>query len=200
MTISIEFNDESLTPLYLKYSGQCNPQPAYVSMDECGVITADADGNIGNSMSSHVWNARTIRFKCPNSVKSSALIEYLNDQDTQSKFQQLHDMHSVEWDGSNHVGIFTDYDEMESIVSTIECELEALDVVDIYEPYQVIENMSINEIWRGSWDETLDQLVDDDIYIDGDLKNCIIEYAQNEYDQNGIDSIPLTMREFIDCE
>lgn len=197
--VSIEFNTQSSAiPLYLKYSGQCNAQDAYVAMDECGLITASPNGEIGNSMPSYVWHNRTLRFTCPNTVKGSALLEYLNSEDTQLKFQTIHDMHSVGWNGNNHVGKFTDDDQFEALKQEIESELEALDCAEIWEPYSVIESMTLEMIWMGNWDDTLVQF--DGLYIDGDLKDCIIEYAQNEYDANGIESIPLSMREFIELD
>ena len=46
-------------PLYLRYSGQTNPQPAHIEIDpEEKTITAEANPEIGNAVPMNVWHGR----------------------------------------------------------------------------------------------------------------------------------------------
>lgn len=79
ITITLDYGlQERLAPLYHRYPRQSNPQPAYVRLDETwGVVPA---------------------------ITGRALASLLQRDDVRALLQRVHDGHSVEWDGSNHIG------------------------------------------------------------------------------------------------
>ena len=68
MTITISLNDDNGTnaPLYAKYEGQSQPQPAYLEFDPANQETlelkAQYNGGIGNAVPFDVWNGQILRF------------------------------------------------------------------------------------------------------------------------------------------
>lgn len=95
-----------LAPLYHRYPIQIKPQPAYVTMDDDGVVEVRSDGKIGCGVPLSVWHGVTRRFRVYPCVSADALANYL-ESDGLSLLERIHAGHSVEWDGSNHVGKLT---------------------------------------------------------------------------------------------
>lgn len=64
----------------------------------------------GQGVPPEMWHGRVLSFPVQRSrpVDGQALVEWLRDGDGQSLLQRIVAGHSVEWDGSNHVGELTD--------------------------------------------------------------------------------------------
>jgi len=92
-----------LHPLYHRYSGENNPQEAFISVQpEHGCISADWNGNIGSSVASNVWHRREFMFL----VSPELTAQEINDlmEEIQPLADILYDGFSSDWDGSNYVG------------------------------------------------------------------------------------------------
>lgn len=97
-----------LAPLYRRFSGQYQPQPAYVSLDEDGNVHADYCGIIGSGQPMDVWHGRTRRWGVNPEVNGDRLADLLESGKVRALLERVHAGHSVEWDGSNYVGRLTD--------------------------------------------------------------------------------------------
>ena len=63
--ITVNFDTKTVTrfPVYCKYDGQFNPQPAFISLDlRNGSVDADYSGEIGGGLPADVWNKKVLRF------------------------------------------------------------------------------------------------------------------------------------------
>lgn len=94
-------------PVYRSYPQQTSAQPAFIEMDEDGAVGVDWDGIIGGGVPMDVWHRQTQRWSIPNTLTGAALADFLGREDVQALLYRIHAGHSVEWDGSNHVGRLT---------------------------------------------------------------------------------------------
>ena len=80
--------NDSPAPLYEKYDGQLQPQPAFISFDTRqevqpgGVIELEADfsGEIGNAVPANVFHGVVQRWTVPSAVSLSALESLAEDE------------------------------------------------------------------------------------------------------------------------
>ncbi|TQV62730.1 MAG: hypothetical protein FNT15_05840, partial [Sulfurovum sp.] len=108
ITINTTNLRNELIPLYEKYSGQFNEQPAYVEMDEDGNVCADYSGEIGNAEPMSVWNGRTLQWSVDAAANGDSLADLLESAKVKSLLERVYQGHDVHWDGSNHVGRLND--------------------------------------------------------------------------------------------
>jgi hypothetical protein len=90
--------------IYCVYATQPDPQPAYIQIDEDGEVSASYSS--GNGCSPDVWHKRTLQIPISPTVDLDQLRHYLNN-DGGDLIDIILDGHSVEWNGSNHVGRLT---------------------------------------------------------------------------------------------
>jgi hypothetical protein len=92
--------------LFRHYAGQHQPQPAYVQLDcETGKLTADYNGEIGNAVPFAVWHGLRLRWAIP-PLKAGAANRLL--EALVPIAEKIVAGFSREWDGSNHVGRYTE--------------------------------------------------------------------------------------------
>jgi len=92
--------------LYAHYQGQTNRQDAYIYLDtSTGEMGADYDAEIGNAVPMSVWHNITLRWSIPPYLAAVANEEM---EHIAPLAQRVLDGASVEWDGSNNVGTYTD--------------------------------------------------------------------------------------------
>jgi len=105
-------------PLYHKYPGQFEEQPAFVEMDEDGVVRADWNGEIGNAIPFSVYHGVQMRWSISPLISGAVLDELLTEgSELRLLLADVHAGHTVEWDGSNHVGRLTDSAKDASILA-----------------------------------------------------------------------------------
>jgi len=66
--------------LFRQFPRQYDVQPAYVQMDEDGIVSAYYSGEIGYSVPSYVWHNRTLRWRVHPSTDGHALRDLLTVQ------------------------------------------------------------------------------------------------------------------------
>lgn len=142
--LSIDSLREEVSPLYLKYDREINPQGAYIEIDEAGEVTADSNAEIGNGIPMTVYHGRTRRIPCPCSVVGSELADFLEGEGL-ALLERIHAGHEVEWDGNNHVGSL----EKDAQAAEVELErsLQELPTATIWSAEQWIENDSLDGLW-----------------------------------------------------
>ena len=181
--ITIE-NEDLVAPLYLQYSGQCCPQPAYIEINPRGdeiEISAEINRNIGSGYSLDAFNGVVYLISCPEYVLGSALKDYLYSDTFTSKCRAMCEGYKCEWDGANYRGHWSS--NSWQLVDDIHMDLLTLRSVEIYDGYDFIaesvtyyndegeKTNNRNEAFRAVYDEAglnieitsenLDQLVED---------------------------------------
>jgi hypothetical protein len=104
-TLNILFNasEKSQFPVYCKYPQQCEPQPAFITLNlENGDLDADYSGEIGNAVTSRVWHNIVLRFAINPESTADQVEKIINDNS--EAFQKILDGSEVVWDGNNNVG------------------------------------------------------------------------------------------------
>jgi hypothetical protein len=113
-------------PLWEKYPGQNEAQPAYVQICEDGEIFAASNAEIGNAVPESVWNGRDQRFEISNQL-SNKQIEVLLEE-LKPLVADFANCSEVDWDNSNHRRKITDEKAWEILMGRIESICES------YEP------------------------------------------------------------------
>lgn len=147
MTIKLELENlrDEVAPLYLKYNSQVNPQPAFIEVDENGVVTAGVNGEIGNGVPWRVYHKQDLRINCPPRIHGNSLIEFLEGEVGKDLLERIHSGHSVEFTGCNFEGSLTK--DAENATLELENELHDVQSVTIYSAEEWIENDSIDHLW-----------------------------------------------------
>lgn len=108
-TLNITFtNDENTDrfPIYCKYGGQHQAQPAYLFLDlrngDCG---ADYNGEMGSTPVTH-WHNIVLTFAIDSATTASNIESLIEAR--KEDFQAILDDSEIEWDGNNNVGKFGD--------------------------------------------------------------------------------------------
>lgn len=92
--------------LYCHYSQQTEPQDCYVYLDcDHATLRAEYDPEIGGAVTFAVWHNRTKRWHIPALRKAAAwdLLQKIAHLAT-----RIVDGYEARWDGSNHVGTYTE--------------------------------------------------------------------------------------------
>lgn len=117
-TLNIKFAASTAKrfPVYAKYEGQHQAQPAYLELDICdGSLTADYSGEIGNAVPVRVWNNLILRFSLMPETTAEEVARII--EENKETFQKILDGSKSEWNNSNWVGKFTD--ETKEIINEI---------------------------------------------------------------------------------
>lgn len=105
--ITTDLNElrSSVAPVYSKYDGQMQPQPAYIEMDiRSGAVSVDYSGEIGSAVPADVWHGLIRRYPINPQFSGSALAELLEDDELTSKLNAILAATEEVHDGSNYVG------------------------------------------------------------------------------------------------
>lgn len=97
-----ELSDKD-TPVYRHYAGQTSPQPAYLEMDEFGVLDADYTGEIGGGVPADVWNNVTLQWPIRADCSGGMISTFVAQDDVQRLLKRVHLGHKV----TNHKGQLT---------------------------------------------------------------------------------------------
>ena len=106
---NIEYYDKSTDLVESNYSGQMPEQmPIYLELDlnnnpaTVNIITANFNLT-GTPVD--IWSNRRLVFGLPHNVDATRLHDW-TDTDLSEHLNAIIDSHSIEWNGSNHVGVF----------------------------------------------------------------------------------------------
>lgn len=199
MTTAQKFNttiDESsfdgAAPVYEKYDGQLQPQPAYIRMDEDGEIDAWVNGEIGNAVPASIWNGRTLTWRVPSNVRGDALLAFVKEH--QGLFERVYLGHEVDWDGNNHVGALDDdareaSEEIEKAAEAL--HEETIDVCTMEEWMRADGNSKLDDMWADGQslaaaaqeaEESARDALRDNVLVEDPsaAKDVLIEWAHDE--------------------
>jgi hypothetical protein len=179
----------ALAPLYCRYERQTSPQRAYVELTEEGRVSADYSGEIGNSTPATVWHNRTLRWAVPSAISGAALTELV--QEILPLLERVHAGHSVEWDGSNHVGrLDADADEAhDEIERVIESgawdETNVVEVDDYFAGDSLADLIHEGETVAQAAARLVELAADEGYKIDGDVEEYLQERVGDEREDTG---------------
>lgn len=139
-----------LAPLYRRFSGQYQPQPAYVYMDEDGNVQADYCGIIGAGQPMDVWHGRTRRWGVNPEVNGDQLADLLESGKVRELLERVHAGLSVEWDGANYVGRLTDdaRDASDALERIFEDETRTVDGGGVWRAGDWIDPASADDLLK----------------------------------------------------
>lgn len=177
-------------PLFNRYPGQTGAQPAFIEMTEDGDVSADYSGEIGNAVPMHVWHGRTLRWSVPAAVKGEALADFIEQPDVYELLGRIHAGHSVEWDGSNHVGQLDEdaqsaSDELERL---IESELDDGATVETWDTEEwLFSSAALIDCWPSDTD--LDEAAanlesdaqSDNVLLINDVRETLLKRALDDF-------------------
>jgi hypothetical protein len=178
------------SPLYWKRSDMPIEQPAFVQLDESGRVTARFDDTDGRTEPEAVTLERTLRWDITPFLSGKAVASLAEDSTFRSLLQRVHEGRKIEWDGKNHVGVFTGdaeaaSDTLEDFLNSLEPDLIAMDVND-----WLFDGLSLFDHWSGRpLDTAVQELVEialeeresddcDGVIIEGDIEQALLREAE----------------------
>lgn len=180
-------------PLYHQYPQQSQPQPAYITITEDGDVSTGYSGEVGGAVPMAVWHHRTLRVPVHAAMRGDALADLLESAEARALLERIHAGHSIEWDGSNHVGRLTDdataaLDELTTLVRDAGEDTSMLAEVWTADAWLWAAN-ELLDVWPVG--ETLDAAVerleaeaaDADVVIDGDIRQSLLDMAARMHEQ-----------------
>lgn len=147
MSTSTEIKIEmphGVAPVYCLYDGQCQPQPAYIRINENGSVYAEYSGDIGGGCAASIWHNRDRAITIRPGTSGNALRELFADEGFLSLVRRYYDGFDTEWDGSNWVGVGND--DCRAALEEIEQLAEALDCVNLFDARDWVEYTSRAEL------------------------------------------------------
>lgn len=194
---TIKFNLDNLTncaaPLHSRYAGQSSPQPAYVEMTAAGEVSADFSGEIGNAVPADVWHGVRLHWPVLSSVRGDSLADLLRG-DALHLLERVHAGHSVEWDGSNHVGrldadAVEASDDLRELLNGMQDDESAM--VPVWDVRDwLFESGAFADAWPAEL--TLAAAVQavrgsargEAVQLDGNIEQCLLREARRVYDED----------------
>ena len=156
-------------PVYAQFDGQCQPQPAFIRLNESGSVYADYEGGVGEGCPASVWHGRDARINIRPTASGKALREMFADEGFMALVRRYYDGLTVEWDGSNNVGALTE--DAKAALEAIERIAEGLDCINIFDADDWIEYATREEMEQHGgiegYAKYLDGLTDADQLVEG---------------------------------
>ncbi|OVE49475.1 hypothetical protein [Chromobacterium violaceum] len=193
-TTTIRLSIANLTngaPLYEKFDGQLQAQPAYIQLNDDGTVTADYSSEVGNALPARVWHNIDRRYRVDAQVSGKALREYLTGEGL-ALLERIHAGHDTEWDGSNHRGTLT-ADALQADEQLTQ-DLEQLPLTNVWEASDwLFSNCTLSDLWAGKpLDEAASELenaIDVDQVVYGDIRAELLREAERQFDADGEDKL-----------
>lgn len=89
-------------PLFRQYAGQVQPQPAYITLDESGRVTAVVDGTVGSGVPADVFHRRTLRWAIDPDLSANEIDSLVRH--VRPLLERVAEGHEVTWQGGERVG------------------------------------------------------------------------------------------------
>lgn len=204
MTIEINTaNLDAKTPLYSKYASQNQPQPAFIELD-CwgnGILFADYSGEIGNAVPFYYWHGLAVRWYVPSEISGESLTAIFSDGDFLAACQRIIDGFEEHWDGSNHVGRYTE--DAQEAVSTAEGIISSLaECVEVWSAENwLFTSCSLKEHWSegtaAEAAENLEGYIEQNQMIDGSIEGALVTQAKSDFEYNPENLLPCHIEELL---
>jgi hypothetical protein len=188
---TISSNLTTPAPLFHRFWGQSQAQPAYIELDcrEGGKLSADYSCEYGNATPCYVWHRLAERFDIPSASTRDSLLVILTDDDFLALCQTVVDGFEEFWDGSNWVGQYTPDARyaLEEIADYLDSHIETAEVWGAEQ--WLFSNCSLSDVWGTgqSLDDAVaameSEAISQGIVIDGDIREAILGHARSHEDE-----------------
>ena len=134
--IPVTISDDR-APLYHRYPRQTKAQDAYLELNpEARQAELTWNSEIGNAIPMPLWHHRLVRVSVPNNLTQEQCEELATL--AQPMLVRICDGYEREWDGSNHVGRYSEDAEaakaqLETLCEDVQGEVSAWDVSDWFQ-------------------------------------------------------------------
>lgn len=188
----IEKMADKPAPLYCKYAGQLEAQPAYIELDEDGIVDAGYNPDVGYGVPMTVWNGQDLRYSVPSEMSGKQLLAFVREQ--MPLLERIHAGHEVRHDGSNWKGhLNQDAQDAEERLEAACAQLVADTSVWTASEWLFSYNR-LPQVWGA--DETLEKCVErltadakvERVVLDGDIEEALLDTAQY-YAEEGRDGL-----------
>lgn len=186
---------DGAAPLYERYASQTNAQPANVVLYcDTAELTAFAAGEIGGGVPADVYHRRVLRWHVCNELTGPAVAELLAE--VAPLAQRVVDGYSVEWDGNNNVGRYTEdaseaAEEIEALCAEA-VERLALETVAVWRANEWLADYRFDDYhwpdgatWESAAQMLTEQAAVDKIVLDGDVA-AAVRYRAMEAAEDGL--------------
>lgn len=185
-------------PLFYRYPSQILAQPAFVQLDEEGVVTAGYNSEIGNAVPADVWHKCVIRWDVAPEVRGMALARLLESDEVKELIRVVRNGHSTEYKNGNRVGHLDEEasdarDEIQNLLDELSdpSNEDAADVWDASE--YLFSSNELLQVWASgpipiAVAEINADAMSQDVCLDGDVSECLLEEA-HRYVKKEIDGL-----------
>lgn len=171
----------TVIPVYRRYPNQTNTQPAYIVVDpervERGMspVYTDYSSEIGNARTAHYYHRREAHISIEPHSRGESILEFIDTH--AAELAQIIAGYSCEWDGNNHVGLWTQeaLDLLEKLEDDARDEIRTVMVYD--SPEELDINITANDDPDNLAQEVWDSISPDDWYPAFDRDN-LVEYIE----------------------
>lgn len=176
-------------PLYHRYPGQTNPQPAYLCINpRLNEMYVEWDGEIGNAMPMDVWDGRRYRWEINSALTGAAVDQLLAD--VLPLAERFSAGHTRVWDGSKDRSHLTDDAHEADLEIENRCagEPDHSDLVQVWSVDQYLLNVT-SDVTAETTDEEIARMAAD-IESDADSDGVLLDGDVTEYltDQRDVKS------------
>lgn len=170
-------NIVGIAPLYIKQDGEKFVYPAYIQLDRFGNVSVSCSES-GYWEPDDCWSKCVIRWKIPNNVKGTKLIEFLQDATVKDLLSTVHAGHRVVWRNGEELGELSEDAQKarEALYALIDERLCCEDsLVKIFNPEEWVAKHDLSELWPdGDPKEAAQKIIENasrcDVIIDGDVE------------------------------
>jgi hypothetical protein len=178
------------SPLYWKHKDMSIEQPAFVQLDENGRVTARFDDSDGSTATKAVAHERTLRWDISPFLSGKAVAALAENPSFRSLLQRVHDGRKIEWDGKNHIGVFTEdaeaaFDALEDFLDSLEPDITAMDVNEwLFDGLSLFDHWSVRPLDTAVHELeaiALEERESEDgegVIIEGDIEQALIREAE----------------------
>lgn len=200
-SIDIEIDADDLqstrAPWYERSRNESRPHTVHLQLDETGRLTILTTSPSANAVPMAVRHGRTHTWTIPATTTGQGLWTYLQ-QTGLALMERVYQGHSVEWDGSNHVGRLDDDATAADERLTVDFERfhEIADQAEVWDADDWLRSgggTDLRDIWA---DQPLAQAVEEcqtaadseSLQIDGDIETALLDWAMQTYEAHDPDS------------
>jgi len=190
-------------PLYCKYQNECQPQPAYITLNpESRTIDADYNGEIGNGIPCSVFNGKAYRWKIPADLPAASVLSFIDEHS--AFFDAVCDGYAEVYDGNNYVGRLNDEAQRANeFLDRLTEELQASeDRISVCDTAEYIREQGLCELWPEGYSlqqaaaQLLEDAGADDDYCVIDLcaESCVDAIVDKSLNYSMCGEIPARMK------
>lgn len=186
---------DQVAPLFEKYSGQNEAQPAYIELDcEDATLSAGTNSEIGSAVPLKVFHGQVQRFNIAPNLSSEAINSLL--EEVKPLAERIIDGYRSHWNGNNEVARFSDDAHAASTELAEACTFASetpSNLVEVISAEDLCYSSSFSDVWPDgkSLEEAAQELSSSmpNVCISGEIEECLLDRAEQQLNENGVESL-----------